>query len=148
MLRQAGAVTGKPSRFRGPATFGAADGLTLVIGLIVSLSGQPHAMFHAALGGGLAELVGMTAGSWLSDEKAGIWPALANGSASCAACLLPAVPYLALSGAPALAISLTLAAAVGAVISVLRPEKGALAYLTTFGILAGAAALCWAGSLI
>lgn len=148
MLWAGGTVTGKLLRLRAPAVFGAADGLTLVIGLVVSLSGQPHAMFRAALGAGLAELVGMTAGSWLSDEKAGIWPALANGGASCAACLLPAVPYLAMSGGAALAVSLALAAGVGAVISVLRPEKGALAYLTTFGILAGAAALCWAGSLL
>ena len=33
-------------------------------------AGQPHALWHAALGAGLAELVGMTAGAWLSDEKA------------------------------------------------------------------------------
>jgi hypothetical protein len=31
--------------------FGAADGVTIALGLLVSLTGQPHALFHAALGG-------------------------------------------------------------------------------------------------
>lgn len=141
-------MTPDPSRFRPAVTFGAADGVTVAIGLLMSLEGQPHAMFRAALGAGLAELVGMTAGAWLSDEKAGIWPALANGAAAAAACVLPAVPWLALSGAVALALSLVLVAAAACGISCLRPEKGALAYVTTFGILAAAAALCWAASLI
>lgn len=140
-------MTGRPSRFRAPATFGGADGLTLVIGLIVSLSGQPHAVFRAALGAGLAELVGMTAGQYLADEKGGIWPAAANGLAAFAACLLPAIPYLAASGWAAIVPSIAFAAMIACVISVLRPEKGSLAYLTTFGILLAAAALCWAASL-
>lgn len=136
------------ARLRSPATFGAADGVTIVLGLIVSLTGQPHALFHAALGAGLAELVGMTAGAWLSDENAGIAPALANGAAACAACIVPAVPYVLGSGWPAIAASIALVAAVACGISLLRPEKGALAFATTFGILAAAAVLCWAASLI
>lgn len=136
------------NRYRAPVTFGAADGVTVVLGLLVSLSGQPHAMFRAALGAGLAELAGMTAGAWLSDEKAGIRPALANGSSALAACVLPAVPYLTGAGWAAMVPSLVLVAVTGCVISVLRPEKGVLAYVTTFGILAVAAVLCWAVSLI
>lgn len=135
-------------RLRSPATFGLADGVTIVLGIVVSLAGQPHAVFRAAAGAGLAELVGMTAGAWLSDEKAGLAPALANGAAACAACIVPAVPYLLGSGWPAMAASIALVAAVACGISLLRPEKGALAYLTTFGILAAAAVLCWATSLI
>jgi len=135
-------------RFRAPLTFGAADGVTVLLGLLVSLAGQPHALVKAAVGAGLAELVGMTAGAWLSDGDAGIWPALANGSAALGACALPAVPYLAGSGWTAVVPSVALVAVTGCVISVLRPEKGALAYLTTFSILAGAAVLCWAVSLI
>lgn len=128
--------------------FGAADGVTIVLGLLVSLTGQPHALFHAALGAGLAELVGMTAGQWLSDEKAGFAPALANGGAAFLACTAPALPYLAATGWPAMAASLVLVGAVGGVISVLRPEKGVLAVAQTFGILLAAAALCFAASLI
>ena len=136
-----------PGRFRGPVTFGSADGLTVLLGLLVSLSGQPHALVKAAVGAGIAELVGMTAGAWLADEEAGIWPALANGASSLAACVLPALPYLVATGWAAMVPSLAIVAGIGCVISVLRPERGALAYATTFGILLTAAALCWAASL-
>lgn len=130
------------------ATFGAADGVTLVLGLLVSLSGQPHALFRAALGAALAELVGMTAGAWLSDEKAGLAPALANGGAAFAACVAPAVPYLLASGITAMVSSLALVAGVASVIAVLRPEKGLLAWAQTFAILIAAALLCLAASLL
>jgi hypothetical protein len=136
------------ARLRQPACFGGADGVTIVLGLLVSLTGQPHALFRAALGAGLAELVGMTAGQWLSDEKAGFAVAFANGSAACAACIIPALPYLAGRGPGALAASLALVAAVAAVISVLRPEKGVLAVVQTYGILLAAAGLCAAVALV
>lgn len=138
----------KPADLKRPACFGLSDGATIALGLIVSLTGQPHALFHAAVGAGLAELVGMTAGEWLSDSENGFGVALANGSAACAACVIPAIPYLAGSGWPVMASSLVLVGAVAGVISILRPEKGALAVVQTFGILAVAAALCWAASLI
>jgi len=130
------------------ATFGSADGLTLALGLIVSLSGQPHAVVKAALGAGIAEFVGMAAGAWLSDGSGGIWPPLANGGAAFAACLIPALPYLFASGCVALSASLVLVVAVAAVIAWLRPEKGVLAVVQTYGILAAAALLCFAASLI
>ena len=100
-------------RLISPRVFGAADGVTIVLGLLVSLTGQPHALFHAALGAGLAELVGMTAGAWLSDEKAGVAPAIANGGAAFLACTAPALPYLAATGWPAMSASLVLVGAVG-----------------------------------
>jgi hypothetical protein len=122
---------------RQQSVFGAADGVTLALGLIVSLSGQPHAIVKAALGAGLAELVGMTAGAWLSDSGSGFVPALANGGAAFLACLVPALPYVALSGV-----------AVAAVIAWLRPEKGVLAVVQTYGILSAAALLCWLAGLL
>jgi VIT1/CCC1 family predicted Fe2+/Mn2+ transporter len=132
-----------------PAVFGAADGVAIALGLIVSLAGQPHALFHAALGAGLAELVGMTAGQWLSDRAAGFAAALTNGGAAFLACFAPALPCLSGSGGAAVtAASGALVAAVAAVISWLRPEKGVLAVAQTYGVLAGAAALCYAASLI
>lgn len=134
---------------RQPVVFGAADGVTIVLGLVVGLTGQPHAMFRAALSAGLAELVGMTAGQWLSDGQAGFRAALANGGAACAACVLPALPYLAAApGWLAMAVSLAAVAAVAAVITILRPEKGLKAIAQTYGILAVAAAACAAASLI
>jgi hypothetical protein len=132
----------KAGILRQQATFGAADGLTLVLGLLVSLTGQPHALFHAALGAGLAEFVGMTAGAWLSDEQAGFGPALMNGTAAFAACAVPALPYLAATNVVALVTSLVLVAAVAGAISILRPERGLLAVVQTYGILVAAAVLC------
>jgi hypothetical protein len=130
------------------ATFGLADGVVIALGLIVSLAGQRHAVVHAALGAGLAELVGMTAGAWLSDSGSGFRPALANGGAAFAACVIPAIPYGVSGGAGAFVASLALVAGVAAVIAWLRPEKGALAIVQTYGVLLVAAALCWGASVI
>ena len=138
-------VTGRA--LRREAVFGGADGVTIALGLIVSLAGQQRAMWHAAVGAGLAELVGMTAGKWLSDGDAGFRLALANGTSALAACLVPAFPALLMSGAPALGAELGLVAAVAAVISWLRPERGILAVAQTYGVLTVAAALCWLAGL-
>ena len=129
-----------------PAVFGAADGIVLALGFIVSFAAQPHALVRAAVAAGLAELVGMTSGAWLSDTSAGFLPALANGGAAFAACVVPAVPYMVTSGPVALAVSLALVAGVAGVIAWLRPEKGALAVVQTYGVLAVAAALCYGAS--
>jgi hypothetical protein len=131
-----------------PMVFGAADGVTIVLGLLVSLTGQPHALFRAALGAGLAELVGMTAGQWLSDGDSGFGAALANGAAACGACIFPALPYLAAAGITAMILSLILVAAAAAAISWLRPEKGLLAVVQTYGVLLAAAVLCAGASVI
>jgi VIT1/CCC1 family predicted Fe2+/Mn2+ transporter len=133
---------------RRQAVFGGADGLVLALGFVVSFAGQPHAVVRAAVAAGLAEFTGMTAGAWLSDSGSGLRPALANGGAALAACVLPALPYVAAAGPGALAVSLVLVAAIAAVIARLRPEKGLLAVVQTFGVLLTAAALCWAASLI
>jgi hypothetical protein len=133
---------------KAPVCFGSADGVVIVIGLVVTLAGEHHALWRAALGAGLAELVGMTAGQWLSDGDGGFRAALANGTAAAAACILPALPYAAAGGLAALLSSLALVTAVAAVISWLRPEKGILAVVQTYGILAAAALLCAAVSVI
>jgi hypothetical protein len=132
---------------RRQAVFGGADGLVLALGLIAGLTRSPGALFHAAVSAGLAELVGMTAGAWLSDRGAGILAALASGGGALAACVVPAVPYAVTTGAAALIPSLALTAAVAGVIARLRPERGLLAAAQTFGVLVTAAALCYAASL-
>jgi hypothetical protein len=132
---------------RRQAVFGGADGIVLAIGFVVSFTGQPHALVKAALAAGLAELVGMTAGCWLSDSGSGLWPALANGGGALAACFAPAVPYLLAHGLAALIPSLLIVAGVAGVISWLRPSRGILAAAETYGVLAVAAALCWLVSL-
>jgi hypothetical protein len=131
---------------RSQSVFGAADGTTIAVGLVVALHRHPGAMFAAAAGAGLAELAGMTGGAWLAGE--GKLPAAANGGAAAAACMLPAVPYLVTSGTAALAAAVILALAIGAVIAWLRPEKGLLAVVETYGVLAAAAVLCWGASFL
>jgi VIT1/CCC1 family predicted Fe2+/Mn2+ transporter len=127
---------------RAPIILGAADGVVIVLGLVLSLAGQPHAVFHAAAGGGLAELVGMTAGMWLSDGRSPFRVAASCGVAALAACVVPALPYAAGSGAAALVMSLLLVAGVAAIVAWLRPEKGTMAVAQTYGTLLVAAALC------
>jgi hypothetical protein len=135
--------------FKRQAVFGAADGVTSVLGLLVTLTGHPSVLFKAALGVGLAELVGMTAGAWLSDEDdEGFLPALTNGAASCAAILLPAAPYLFLRGTSAIVAAILLIGFIAGVISWLRPEKGFLALAETYGVLLIAAAICTAATFI
>jgi VIT1/CCC1 family predicted Fe2+/Mn2+ transporter len=134
---------------RSAMVFGAADGVTVVLGLVVSLAASaPSAVVRAALGAGLAELVGMTAGQWLSDGESGFGRALANGAAALAGCFIPAVPYLFTSGAVALAAALCLVVVVGGVVAWLRPERGVLAVVQTYGILLAAAVLCTAAALV
>ena len=124
------------------------DGVAIILGLLVTLAGQPHALFRGALGAGLAELVGMTAGQWLSDGESGFWAALTNGSAAFAACFIPALPALAGDGIGVGAAAIALVAVVAAVISWLRPEKGILAVVQTYGILLAAAGLCAAAGAL
>jgi hypothetical protein len=133
------------------AVFGAVDGLTmflgLTLGMIVSRQ-SPGAVWHAALGGAAGELVGMTAGQHLSDPASGWLAAVACGTAGGLACVLPAFPYLTLTGRAALGAALGIAAGVAAVIAWLRPERGLAAVVRTFGILAAAGALSGLTGLI
>ncbi len=139
-------MTKPPSAAWLQAVFGAADGVTVVLGLLLALTGSPSAVVKAAVGAGVAEFVGMSAGAWLSGE--GRWPALANGGAALAACLLPAVPYLAFTGTVALTLSVVLVAAVAAAVAWMRPQRSWLAVAQTFGVLAAAAVLVYATSLL
>jgi VIT1/CCC1 family predicted Fe2+/Mn2+ transporter len=133
---------------RAPLVLGAADGLTLILGLTAGLARMPHALVHAAISGGLAELVGMSAAVWLSDAKGGFLVALGCGIATLAACVIPVLPYVFTGGWEALSASLVLVCLVGAAVSWLRPERGWLAVAETYGVLLAAAVLCFAASLI
>jgi hypothetical protein len=133
---------------RKQAVFGAADGVSAVIGL-VALVGDPHALFRAAVGVALAELVGMTAGAWLSaDEGTGFLPALANGASAFLCVIAPAVPFAFMRGWPAVGAALAVILAVGGLISWLRSERGLPAVAKTYGVLAVAAAVCVGAAFI
>lgn len=134
---------------RKQAVFGAADGVAAVIGLVALVS-QPHALVKAAIGVGLAEFVGMTAGAWLSADEGetGFWHAAANGGAAFVAVTAPAVPFAFLGGWEALACSLVIIFSIGAVITWLRAERGLAAAGKTYGVLLVAAAVCVAAAFI
>jgi VIT1/CCC1 family predicted Fe2+/Mn2+ transporter len=139
------------NRQRTAIILGSADGLGLSVSEIMSLLHHEGAIFHAGLGAGLGEFVSMAAALWLATdpaEEAGFWPAMACGVASLLGCLLPVLPWLVTSGTAALVAAGVIAVVVGAVITRLRPERGALAVAETFGVLAGAALLAYGGSFL
>lgn len=142
-------MTTRPAREL--AVFGSVDGLVMFLGLTLGLivaKQSPTAVWHAALGGAAGELVGMTAGQHLSDPESGWGVAFICGVAGALACILPAFPYLALTGITALAIALGIAMGVATVVAQLRPERGVTAYVRTFGILIAAGALSGLSGLI
>jgi VIT1/CCC1 family predicted Fe2+/Mn2+ transporter len=127
---------------REPVILGAADGLVIVLGLMVGLAvaaQPPAAVWHSGLSAGVAELVGMTAALWLSDGDARFARALGCGVASLAACVVPALPYLLAAPGAALPLALVLVAAVAGVIAWLRPQHGWSALAQTYGVLLVAA---------
>lgn len=129
------------------AVMGAADGLGIVLGLIAGLivSHQPpHAVWAAALSGGIAEFFSMANAQRISDSRSGWLPPLAIGAASLAGCALPAVPYALTAGTAALTAALIACAAAAAVITWIRPEHGLAAIAETFGLLLITGAACGA----
>jgi hypothetical protein len=126
---------------------GAADGVTIALGLLMSLRLHQPAILHAALGAGLAELVGMSAALWLSDSGR-FWPAVLCGTATAVACIAPAVPYIWLTGWVPLVCALLIAIAIGAVIVWLRPDVGLRSVAETYGVLAVTAVLCFGVSYL
>lgn len=124
--------------FRKEAIFGSVDGLGLYLGIVAGLivSRQPpSSVWVAAVSGGVAEFINMANAQRVSDRKSGPAAALVIGAASFAGCVVPAIPYAAWRGPGAFAVSLALAAAVGGIISWLRPEKGLLAAVETYVLL-------------
>lgn len=120
-----------------PSIFGAYDGLTVVLGVLLSLTGHPELVFPTALGVAIAEGVGMTAGEWLSNDQSTPLIAGVMGGAVLIGGVAPAVPWLWLRGWPALVLSVVILVGIGAVIAWLRNDRGsALALVETYGVLA------------
>lgn len=133
-----------------PAVFGASDGATSVVGVLLTLAGHPGQIVPASLGLAVAGGIGMCAGQWLSDDSdAGLGEALAIGAATAVGTLLPAVPYLVLAGAEAMACSGLLLVLIGALITMVRSRTSGRGWwraaAETYGALAAVAlavALC------
>lgn len=133
------------------AVLGSVDGLVMFMGIVFGILVSHHggsAAWHAALGGGTGELVGMTAGIHESEPSAGWGKALICGAAGAVACVLPAVPFLFWSQWAALWAAMGISVALGAVIAWLRPEHGWRAIADTYLVLFAAAILSGLSGLI
>lgn len=123
---------------RGALVFGMVDGLTLILGLLLGniiAHESSSAIWHSAMGGGLAELGGMSLGQYWSDPNKDKLAALLNGGGCCLVILLTGAPFAIGSGLLPTITSLTLVAIMGLGICILREEAGTVAFLHTFGLL-------------
>ena len=131
-----------------PAIFGSFDGATSVVGVLLTLTGHPEQITPTSLGLAAAGGVGMAAGSWLSaDTDAGPVEAAVIGGATAVGTMLPALPYLALTGGAAILTSAVILVLLGAGITAVRArDRSPLrAAAETYGVLiavCAAVALC------
>jgi hypothetical protein len=136
---------------RGATVFGAADGLTLILGLVLGLavSSQPGlSVWHAALSGGLAEFGGMALGQYWADPKRDKVAALCNGLAACVVVVACGVPFACMARGPATGIAGIMIVLFGLAVTWLRAETGWSALFKTFALLAAAAALSVVANLL
>lgn len=135
----------------GAVVFGAADGLTLILGLILGLAvaHQPgSSIWHAALAGGIAEFGGMSLGQYWSDPNRDKFAALCNGTAGAASVVGSGAPFAVMSGVPAVGVSAVIIVLVGMAITFLRAEPGWQSTVRTFGLLLAAGGLSAASGLL
>lgn len=126
----------------GPAVFGAFDGLTSSLGVLLALAGHPHIVLPAAVGVGAAEMVGMAAGQWQSDSNDGPGAAIVIGIATGAGCVLPAVPFAVFRPGAAAVLSAVLVLAITAAIAGLRANRGRVrAAVESYAVLVAVAAV-------
>jgi hypothetical protein len=138
-------------KVRGPLVFGMVDGSTLVLGLFLGelVSRQSgSALWHAALGGGLAELGGMSLGQYWASPEDGKLSAATNGVACALTATIAGLPFALLSRSPATIVSASLIVAEAIAICLLREETGKLAIARTFGLLLAAGLLSGVSGLI
>lgn len=136
--------------WRRPAIFGAFDGVTCLLGVMLPLLGHPQLLLRTAVGEGLAGAVGMAAGEWLSESESGLFASVAIGIGSGLGVVLPALPFGLMPAAAARWASLVLLLGVVAVIAWLRAEgRGRRrAFAESYLILAAVAAAVWCGGLM
>lgn len=137
-------------RFARPAVFGATDGITVVVGVLLSLAHRPQLILAAALGVAVAEAVGMALGEWLSDSDSGLGSSVVIGGATAAASIAPAIPYALAGPAVAVPASVGVFAALGGVIAWVRARQRGWgrALLETYGVLVAAVVAVWLCELL
>lgn len=136
---------------RGPLVFGMVDGSVLVLGLFLGevVAGQSSAaLWHAALGGGLAEFGGMGLGQYWAQPEDGKLAAFANGAGCALTAIIAGLPFAFLGRTAATIASAVIITLVAIAICLLRAETGKLAIARTFGLLLAAGVLSGASGLI
>ena len=133
-----------------PAIFGAFDGITCCLGVILSLEHEPRLFLPAAAGVAAAEMVGMAAGEWQSASDNGFAASIVVGATAGLGAVLPAIPYAALPAAAARWCSVTVLLAVSAAIAWLRADSRGRrrAFAESYGILAVVAVVVWVVQLL
>ena len=133
-----------------PAIFGAFDGITCCLGVILSLLHEPRLILTAAAGVAAAEMVGMAAGEWQSKSDNGLAASVVVGATSGFGAVLPAIPYAIVPAAAARWCSVLVLLAVTAAIAFLRSDtRGrSRAFAESFGILAVVAAVVYLVQLL
>jgi len=120
-----------------PAVFGAFDGMTSVIGVIVALlSASPSSVVKAVIGLAVASAVGMAAGEYLGDPDRSLRNAAVMGGATLVGTLLPAIPFFLTSGHVAQVLGGLIAVGMCAVIAAYRShfESTVRSWVETFSI--------------
>lgn len=122
------------------AVFGAADGMTSSLGVVIPLALLHQSMLAVVFGLAICATIGMSGGEYLSDSKRSIRSAIAMGLASFTGSVLPALPFFCLPYGPAVAACAVLCAGTGVAISEVNAHKMSRrrAYAQTFGILVAA----------
>jgi hypothetical protein len=131
------------------ATFGAFDGASSLLGVILYLLGHQHLIFPAALSGAISSALSMGAGEWLSDNDCGLGAAGVMAASTFAGALAPAVPFAFFTGPPAIAASVTIAVCIGIAVAFMRTGRSRpRALLETLGLLAVIFGVCLALGLV
>lgn len=134
------------------SVFGAVDGLTVALGVMVPLLHKPQALVLAVVGAGIAEAVGMAGGDWLSDSEGSWVEAASLGLSTGVVSIIPALPFafLAPKLAQPLALVLMLALAVAITVTrrLVKHQSWRRAFGETFGILTVVAVCVTACSLL
>jgi VIT1/CCC1 family predicted Fe2+/Mn2+ transporter len=128
----------------GQAIFGSFDGLTSVLGVIVTLLGAPlHVLLAGAIGLAASSAVGMGAGQYLGDDDRSIRKALSMAISTVVGTLIPVAPFLIFGRVAATVTAGVLVIVFGVVVSEVRRREvnctSVRAYAETFAVLALAA---------
>lgn len=119
------------------AIFGASDGMTSALGVIIPLALAGHSMTVVIIGLAISASVGMGGGLYLSDGSGRLKSAIVMALATAIGTVLPALPFMLLPKALAVPLSVLIVIAIGQFIVTAKKQVVSTkkAYLETYGIL-------------